>query len=151
STSTSTSARSSAPGPLSMSGAPSMSGSIPIPSSGSPAGLAAVLVPALAEPLGLVVPRVVVPRALGRAFATPPRAPLVRVVPAAPSLAAEPAGRVFNSASLTAPLRAEGFLSAAARRDAGSAAATDGLSEQSVFGRGTEVGLPSASPPLEPA
>src|SRR5262249_20766298 len=85
------------------------------------------------------------------AFATPPRAPLVRVVPAAPSLAAEPAGRVFNSASLTAPLRAEGFLSAAARRDAGSAAATDGLSEQSVFGRGTEVGLPSASPPLEPA
>jgi hypothetical protein len=67
------------------------------------------------------------------------------------------------------PLRAEGFLSvpertaaefkaaelgaaefeAAARWDEGSAAATDGLSEQSVFGRGAEIGSPSASPPLD--
>ncbi|MGB8995207.1 MAG: hypothetical protein WCC65_07855, partial [Pseudonocardiaceae bacterium] len=68
------------------------------------------------------------------------------------------------------PLRAEGFFSvperkaaefaaaeveaaefeAAARGDEGSAAATDGLSEQSVFGRGAGIGSPSASPPLEP-
>ncbi|MGH3535936.1 MAG: hypothetical protein ACRDQG_14685 [Pseudonocardiaceae bacterium] len=39
---------------------------------------------------------------------------------------------------------------AAARWDAGSAAATDGLSEKSVFGRGAGIGPPSASPPLEP-
>ena len=99
------------------------------------------------------------PGAFDRVFATVLRALLVRLF-VAPPLAAEPEATALRSASLMAPLRAEGFLSvpeleaagveAAARRDAGSAAATDGLSEQSVFGRGTEIGSPSASPPLEP-
>ena len=109
----------------------------------------------MATAAGLVLVLVVLLWAFARVRVTPLRAFFVRVVVAAVlSLVAEPEATALRSGSLMALLREEDFLSlpefeAAARRDAGSAAATDGLSEQSVFGRGAGIGFPSASPPLE--
>ena len=97
-----------------------------------------------------------------RVFARARVAPLLvlfgrAVAEVVPSLAGAPDPTAARSASLVAPLREEGVLAtpdfdaaafeapdleavalaAVARRDAGSAAATDGLSRRSVFGRGS--------------